>query len=432
MKANNLSKYLKNISVSPHEESRGSIYTGWHASSSEKWKEFCQAGMPLHTRDRGLFNFNPFNSGENYNTVVVGPAGSGKTVFLKELTVSMLAQDVRCFVFDLGQSFGGICSLLGGDNIQFDKKAGLSLNPFASFTPDMSADDRAEFLVCAKELLSIMCSIADDDGHESAELEKAISGALHGSNYQLDITGFAKFLEASQSSVQRKFGAALYPYTQDGIYGKYFSGGSSTARFNRQMTVFEFEEIKNDKKLLSIILQILLMEVTNKFVTGDRSQAFMIIVDEAWMLLDFAASFFAAFGKTVREHGGSLVICVQSIKDLQKTQDHRTILENSTWTAVLKQVEEGIEAFKNSEAFKDMVPLIQSISLWPGKYSEILLVSKGVKVIGRLVLDNYSKVLYSTDNVDLTYLNAATNSGMSLELAVEELALKKYGAENYD
>lgn len=46
--------------------------------------------------------------------------------------------------------------------------------------------------------------------------------------------------------------------------------------------------------LLSIVLQILLMEVTNQFLCGDRQTPFMIIVDEAWMLLDFAAGFFAA------------------------------------------------------------------------------------------------------------------------------------------
>jgi molecular chaperone DnaK (HSP70) len=73
----------------------------------------------------------------------------------------------------------------------------------------------------------------------------------------------------------------------------------------------EFEEIKNDPKLLSIVLQILLMKITNQFLTGNRQTPFMIIVDEAWMLLDFAASFFAAFGRTVRKYGGSLVICVQ-------------------------------------------------------------------------------------------------------------------------
>jgi type-IV secretion system protein TraC len=395
-----------------------------------EWKGVPQSGVLLHARRGQLFNFNPFYriSSGNYNMAVFGPSGGGKSVFLQEMVVSMLAQNTRCFVLDIGQSFANICRLLDGEIIQFGKKAGLSLNPFASFAPDMQADDRTEFLVCAKALLSIMCSIADDDGHASAELEKAISCALLESNYQLDITGFAGFLEASESSVQKRFGATLYPYTRDGIYGRYFAGGK-TARFKGQMTVFEFEEIKNDPKLLSIVLQILLMEVTNQFLTGDRTQQFMIIVDEAWMLLDFAAGFFAAFGRTVRKYGGSLVICVQNFMDLQKTQDHRTILENSTWTAMLKQDEKGMEAFKNSEAFKDMVPLIQSISLVPGKYSEILLISTGIKVIGRLVLDNYSKVLYSTDSGDFAYLNAATKSGVSLEQAVEELAIKKYGRD---
>ncbi len=100
--------------------------------------------------------------------------------------------------------------------------------------------------------------------------------------------------------------------------------------------------------LLKVVvhLQILLMEITNQFLTGERTQAFMIIVDEAWMLLDFAASFFAAFGRTVRKYGGSLVICVQNFMDLQKTIEHKTILENSTWTVMLKQDEKGLGAFR--------------------------------------------------------------------------------------
>lgn len=151
------------------------------------------------------------------------------------------------------------------------------------------------------------------------------------------------------------------------------------------MTVFEFEEIKNDPKLLSIVLQILLMEVTNQFLTGNRQTPFMIIVDETWMLLDFAASFFAAFVRTVRKYGGSLVICVQNFMDLHKTVDHQTILENSTWTIT------------------------------------------GVTVIGRLVLDDYSQALYSTDPSDFNFLRQKTAQGISLDEAVEQLALKKKG-----
>ena len=41
-------------------------------------------------------------------------------------------------------------------------------------------------------------------------------------------------------------------------------------------------------------------------------------------------NFFAEFARTVRKYGGSLVTCVQNFSDLQKTDQHRAILENST------------------------------------------------------------------------------------------------------
>lgn len=167
------------------------------------------------------------------------------------------------------------------------------------------------------------------------------------------------------------------------------------------------------------------MEVTNQFLVGDRLVPFMIIVDEAWMLLDFAASFFAAFVRTVRKYGGSLVICVQNFMDLHKSQDHRTILENSTWTILLKQDDKGLGAFKESEAFKDMIPLLQSISFIPGKYAEALLYTTGVTVIGKLVLDDYSKALFSTDSADFNFLRRKRAEGVSLDEAVEQLAMTK-------
>ncbi len=390
-----------------------------------EWKGVPKSGVLLHARRGQLFNFNPFykiQSG-NYNICIFAPSGGGKSVFLQELAVSMMAQNTRMFILDIGQSFANICSLLEGEIITFGRNAPFSLNPFASFHSNMTPDDKDEFLKCTKSLLEIMCGVGDD-ARGSADLEKAIVTALVSHNYQLDISSFASFLESSNSPTLHKYGATLYPYTKDGLYGKYFSG-TKQASFKSLMTVFEFEEIKNDPKLLSIVLQILLMEITNQFLTGDRLVPFMIIVDEAWMLLDFAASFFAEFGRTVRKYGGSLVICVQNFTDLHKTIDHQTILENSTWTILLKQDEKGLGAFRQSDAFKDMIPLIKSISLNPGKYAEALFYTTGVTVVGRLVLDDYSQALYSTDSLDFNFLRQKTTQGISLDEAVEQLALKK-------
>jgi hypothetical protein len=93
---------------------------------------------------------------------------------------------------------------------------------------------------------------------------------------------------------------------------------------------------------------------------------------------------------------------------------------------LLKQDEKGINAFKDSEAFKDILPLIKSISISRDKYAEVLICSTGVKVIGRLVLDNYSKILYSTDAEIFNMLNQLIAGGTKIDEAVEIISKRKY------
>ncbi len=163
---------------------------------------------------------------------------------------------------------------------------------------------------------------------------------------------------------------------------------------------------------------------------GDRQSKFMLIVDEAWMILDYAAKFLAELARTIRKYGGSLVVCVQSYDDFQKTEDHKAVFANSTWTIMLKQDEKTLNSFKSSEAFKDMLPLIRSISFRPGEYSECLIYTTGVSVIGRLLLDRYSSTMFSTDSQDFAFINSKIKDGKTMDEAAEELMLKKFGANN--
>lgn len=389
-----------------------------------EWKGVPMPGVLLFGRRGQLFQWNPFYriSSGNYNVCVIGPSGGGKSVFLQSLADSMMSQSARVFILDIGQSFAEIAKLLGGEIVQFGRDTALALNPFAGLKPDMNIDDFNDLVKCAKELLIIMCGVTDEYG--AGLLEKAIKAAVIKHNYKLDIDLFVQYLEHADDSRLNQYAMTLYPYTKDGIYGKYFTG-LKNATFKKEITIFEFEEIKKDKKLIAIILQILLMEITGQFFTGDRSQKFMIIVDEAWMLLDYSAGFFAEFARTVRKYGGSLVTCVQNYSDLQKTQSHQAILENSTWTLLLKQDEKGLHSFRESEAFKDKLPLLKSISLVPGKYSELLISATGVSVVGRLVLDEYSSALYSTDSSDFKFLKEQEAAGVSLDVAIEDLARRK-------
>ena len=114
----------------------------------------------------------------------------------------MMAQNTRMFILDIGQSFANICNLLEGEIIAFGRNAPFSLNPFGSFHVNMSPDDKDEFLKCTKSLLEIMCGVGDD-ARGSADLEKAIVTALASTNYQLDISSFASFLEKSNHPLYR-------------------------------------------------------------------------------------------------------------------------------------------------------------------------------------------------------------------------------------
>ena len=81
-------------------------------------------------------------------------------------------------------------------------------------------------------------------------------------------------------------------------------------------------------------------------------------------------------------------------------------------------------ALTQSSAFDDMLPLVKSLKFKSGKYSEILINSDGLSVVGRLVLDKYSAKIYSTDSNDFTFLNDRIAEGKTMDEALDILVNK--------
>lgn len=410
-----------------------------------EWKGVPEPAVMLVGRRGQLFNFNPFYriSSGNYNVCVFGPTGSGKSVFLQEMATSIMAQNAKVFILDIGRSFKNICELLGGEIIQFGRDSKIVLNPFAGLKSNIREEDVLVAKAYAKAIVCTMTSSKGDALKESM-IEKAISRGLEkykNTEEELDISKLSSLLielgkEDGNGDMASNLSLSLFSYGKDGIYGRFFDteerinqgDNNKEISFDKQITVFEFEEIRNDRLFLSVILQIISMQIFMQVLTGDRSRKFMLIVDEAWMILDHSAKFLAEIARTIRKYGGSLVTCVQNFNDLQNGDHHRAILENSTWTVLLKQDEKGINSFKDSEAFKDKIPLIKSISISPGKYAESLLCSTGISVVGRLALDPYSSILYSTDSDVFGGINELKAAGYDVGKAVKIIAERKYGA----
>ncbi len=449
-----------------------------------EWKGVPKSGVMLIGRRGELFNWNPFyrvGGGGNFNICVMAPAGSGKSVLLQELATSMLAQGVAVFILDIGASYQNICELVDGESIRFNNSSNLSLNPFAAIAGSGAtyikagemlnrhctvqqiveatglseekieayvkglnfsgnAEDRMsevievlqigthfvtkDSIIYAKSIVAAMCGVKGD-AHKEAVLERAITQGIEEFGGALDVSKLAQVLNNLKDvEIAHALAETLYPYTEKGIHGRFFKAGKS-ASFKEMLTVFEFEEVKNHEVLLGVVLQVILMQITMQFLCGDRSRRFLLIVDEAWMILDFCATFLEAFARTVRKYGGSLATCVQDLASFQAGKSQKAIFANSTWKAVLKQT--SLETFAETGEFKDYLPLIESVTKESsGKYSEVLIQTSGLITVGRLVLDPYSVALFSTEQEDFNFLAKEKAAGKSKDVAVRELA-KKYG-----
>jgi len=397
-----------------------------------EWKGVSIPGMLLLGRRGQLFNWNPFyrHSSGNYNICVFGPSGSGKSVFLQELAISLIAQNTKVFILDIGQSFKNICSLLEGEIIEFGQNSDIELNPFYKFSETLGEDERSLAISYAKNIICSMCGVIGDSLSESI-LEKAIIKGLEDYGPNLDITNLGEILGADdkQPEAAKNLALRLFSYTKEGIYGKFFAKKSQSkfSGFNKDITIFEFEEIKNNKLLLSVVLQIIGLQIFMQVLMGKRDRKFLLIVDEAWMILDHCSKFLSEFARTIRKYGGSLAVCVQNYSDLDGSDDRRAILQNSTWTILLKQDEKGIHSFKNSEAFKEIIPLIKSISIERDEFAELLIYSTGIRIVGRLVLDPFSKVLYSTDSDIFSEIDKLSQTGLTLLESIQHITNERYG-----
>lgn len=291
-------------------------------------------------------------------------------------------------------------------------------------------------VIYAKSMIAAMCGVSGL-GREEAIIERAIVEGISLYGNQLDITKMSKVLESLRDNkgnvVQdaSQLADSLYSYTEGGIHGRFFKSSDKTASFKSMMTVFELEELVNDEPLLAVILQVILMQITMQFLCGDRTRRFILIVDEAWMILDYAANFLERFARTVRKYGGSLVVCTQDLTSFSNEcgtkKSQAAILECSTWKLILQQKEEGIQAFAKSRAYEKYLGLIKSIKKCSNnKYSEVLINTDGATIVGRFATDPYMTAMFSTEDKDFAYLQAREKAGISKHDALLELS-KKYG-----
>lgn len=397
-----------------------------------EWQGTGNTGMILQGRRGQLFGWYPFdNKAGNYNTVVVGRSGAGKSVFMQELLSTILSRKGRAFVLDVGRSFEKTVKRYGGTYVEFSMRSPVCINPFTNL-PQGDYHEVMGNLGMLKPVMSLMASPREGTSDlENAQIEKALFEAWKRNKNKATMTDVVAALEVNEDSISKTLARKLYPYTKKGIYGCFFEG-ESTVDLTNKLVVIELEELKEKKDLQAVIVQMMIMQITNQLYLGNRKTPAALILDEAWDMLRSKQSgeFIETAARRLRKYFGALIIGTQTVNDLYVNPGAQAAFDNSDWLCLLSQRKESIEQLKLSKRLSMdsyMEKLLRSLKTEQGQYAEVMINGPHGYAVGRLILDKYSKILYSTKPDEYAAVQTLLDDGKEIDEAVEMVAKEVYG-----
>ncbi len=383
-----------------------------------EWKGTGTYHTSLISRNGQIMSLSLHDSNTNKNLVIAAESGSGKSFLTNDLICSYLSEGAQVWVIDAGKSYEKLCDVLEGDFVHFEDGTGVCLNPFELIENYADEEDA---------IVSLVSAMASAKGQLSewqiSALKRIMSDVWDEKGKAMKVDDIAeRCLEEHQDQRLKDIGTQLFPFTSKGSYGKYFAFDNNVS-FQNRFTVLELDELQGRKHLRQVVLLQLIYQIQQEVFLGERNRKKVVIVDEAWDLLkEGEVSVFMEHAyRKFRKYGGSVVIATQSINDLYENTVGRAIAENSASMYLLGQTEETVESVKRSgrltfsEAGFNILKTVHTVQ---GIYSEIFIKSKTGVGVGRLIVGEFQKLLYSTDPRDVNAISQYTKQGMSMPDAI--------------
>ncbi len=405
--------------------------------------------IPLVGRRGQMMPIDPYaNSSGNPNCIVVGASNSGKSVLMNELACGVLRTGGHVWIIDIGFSYKKLCEALGGQYIEFTEDTDICLNPW-SLVEDIEKD-----MSVIKGIVIQMLSIDGRiDPYCAAQLELHILDVWLTHGRSATITHLAESLKNNcelggpnprkddpdyRAHVRnltpeerakicdpriRDLGVQLFPFSEDGTYGRYFNGPCNV-RFTSNLVVLELEQLKAKPHLQAVVMMLLMNIISAKVYLGDPSIRKAVLLDEAWALLreGDAATFIGEMYRRIRKYGGLVATASQSLADYE-SPSARASRENADVVFLLRQKQSSIDHAARTGILgmdEHQRALLSSVTKAAGQFSEIYVkLGESPAVVGRLMLDHFTLLLYSTDPPDKAAIQFYRDAGLSLAAAIE-------------
>lgn len=393
------------------------------------WTGHNTPSILLKSRMGSLLSFDPFDGSlSNFNALVSGASGSGKSAMTNMLLMQMLKENPKVFFCDVGGSYKKLTENLNGQYIELGKDDSLSVNPFDLLPGESEpTSQKIKFLVGLVELMT-----KEDDADRipklaRSEIESAIE-KIYDTQRKPQLSHLRDLLLSHPEKEIKSYGRILTTWTGDTPYGR-FLDRPTTVEFQNDIVAFDLKGLENYPDLQGVCLYII-TDLIWREVQKDRARKKFIVFDECWRLLrdDAAILFIEEVFRTVRKYYCSAIAISQDLVDFLNSKISSALLPNCSVKWILTQNQSDFSKMKEALGLNENeISLIQSLHQKKGEYSEAYLLAgtdkRTVAVIEPTPLELW---IATTDPRDLAEIeNTKANQPSLTQLEVlKSLAIK--------
>lgn len=380
----------------------------------------------VHSRLGSLVSINPYDSGlSNYNSLVTGSSGSGKSFFNNFLLLQQMSRGVKVFVIDIGGSYKKLTELMHGQYFEIKLSDEYAINPFA--IKDTQTGPSSEKV---KALTSIIEQMVSEANLKLSKFERVlIEKAINETYENAKITGqspilsdFEKICKKSDEPELQKIGKLLFSWIGNSPYGKLLDRRKEI-KADSPIISFDLKSLSQYPDLQSVMILILTNFILDQ-VESDRKTSKRVLLDEAWELLQSqaAASFMEYAARTFRKTGSGITFITQGVEEIVKSPIGSAIMNNTAMKVVMSQKGDLRPLETALKLNPREVSLIQSLEQRKGVFSEAFLIEGDHRQVVRIYPSPLEYWISTSDAKDNKYLSDLKESGLELSEAIKKAA----------
>jgi conjugal transfer ATP-binding protein TraC len=333
----------------------------------------------------------------NWNGIVIGGSGSGKTFWMQCYLHDLLRQDTDVMIVDRGYGYKHLVDTFGGVTIPIEPQNGVSINPFDLFPGQTAPDEERKAFLAALIKTMLGARGGAVSGSQDGVIDAAITQAYARATSQrrnpetgevevvftgVQLRDFVRVLltleevgDRSISDIERTIAkqlvADLQGWTGDTALGSFIDRPTNIST-DAPIIYYETTGLEANPQLRAVGV-LLIADLVWRRVKKDPARKKIVVFDEMWAMLKIpeAAAFIVELYRRFRRYNAAAYSVTQSLQDFL-TPEARGILQNTNYHFLLRLPGEDDIIRELFNLPDTAMEAFRSLSGQRGSYSEFI------------------------------------------------------------